>query len=100
MVELLYSVKNVEAVRKQMLQIDGMFKTLIEVHREYNSLLSLEMQEPDEDWFDEIDEKMISFKNTIHNWIRDVEHKGKERLSSKPRNVTSKHSSSRKSSLS
>ena len=43
---------------------------------------------------------MISFKNTIHNWIRDIEHQSKERLSSKPRNVTSKHSSSRKSSSS
>ena len=49
MVELLYSVKNVEAVREQMLQIDGVFKILVEVHREYNSLLSLEMEESDED---------------------------------------------------
>ena len=43
--ELLYSVKNVEVVREQMLQIDGVFKMLVEVHREYNSLLPLEMQE-------------------------------------------------------
>ena len=49
MVELLYSVKNVEAVKEQMLQIDGVFKILVEVHREYNSLLSLEMEESDED---------------------------------------------------
>ena len=51
--ELLYSVKNVEAVREQMLQIDGVFKILIEVHREYNSLSPLEMLEQDEDWFDD-----------------------------------------------
>ena len=43
--ELLYSVKNVEVVREQMLQIDRVFKMLVEVHREYNSLLPLEMQE-------------------------------------------------------
>ena len=43
------------------------------------------MQEQDEDWFDDRDEKMMSFKNKIHNWIR---------------NLTSKHSSSRKSSSS
>ena len=49
MVELLYSIKNVEAVKEQMLQIDGVFKILVEVHREYNSLLSLEMEESDED---------------------------------------------------
>ena len=72
--EPLYSVRNVEAVREQMLQIDGVFKMLIEVHREYNLLLPLEMQEQDEDWFDDIDEKLMSFKNKIHNWIRDAEH--------------------------
>ena len=47
--ELLYSVRNIEAVSEQILQIDGVFKMLIEVHREYNSLLPLEMQEQDED---------------------------------------------------
>ena len=31
--ELLYSVRNVEAVREHMLQLDGVFKILIEVHR-------------------------------------------------------------------
>ena len=55
--ELLYSVRNVEAVRDQILQIDGVFKMLIEVHREYNYLLLLEMQDQDKDWFDHIDEK-------------------------------------------
>ena len=98
--EVLHSVRNVEAVREQMLQIDGVFKMLIEVHREYNSLLPLEMQEQDEDWFDDIDEKMMSFKNKIYNWIKDIQHGRKEQLSSKSRSVTSNHSSSRKSSSS
>ena len=38
-------------------QIDGVFKMLIEVHREYSSSLPLEMQEQDGEWFDDIDEK-------------------------------------------
>ena len=38
-----------EAVRKHMLQIDTVFKMLIEVHWEYNSLLPLEMEVQDED---------------------------------------------------
>ena len=50
-------MKNVEVVREQMLQIDGILKVLIEVHKEYNSLLSLEMQEQDEDCFDATDKK-------------------------------------------
>ena len=41
----LYSSRNVEAVREQMLQIDDMFKQMMEVHKEYNSLLPLEVQE-------------------------------------------------------
>ena len=75
--ELLYSVRNNEAVREQMLQIDGVFKMFIEVHRKYNFLLPLEMQEQNEDWFDDIDEKM-PFKNKIHNGIKDAEHERKE----------------------
>ena len=55
--ELLYSVRNVEAVREQMLP---RYQILIEVHREYNSLLPIEMQDQDEDCFDDIDEKMMS----------------------------------------
>ena len=58
------------------------------------------MLEQDEDWFDYIDEKMMTFKNKIHDWIRDAEHERKEQLSSRSRSVTSKHSSSRKSSSS
>ena len=53
----LYSVRNVEAIREQMHQIDGVFKMLIEVHREYSSSLPLEMQEQDGEWFDDIEEK-------------------------------------------
>ena len=40
-----------------MLQIDGILKVLIELDKEYNSLLSLEMQEQDEDCFDATDKK-------------------------------------------
>ena len=40
---------DVEAVREQMIQIDDKFKMLMEVHKEYNSLLPLEMQEQDKD---------------------------------------------------
>ena len=60
--QLLYSVRNVEAVREQILPIDGAFKMFIEVHRECNSLLSLEIQEQDDYWFDDIDEKIMLFK--------------------------------------
>ena len=69
---LLYSSRNVETVREQMQQID-MFKQLMDVHKEYNSLLPLEAQEDDKNWFHDIDADMLVFKQNIHNWIREAE---------------------------
>ena len=71
---LLYSAGNFETVREQMLHIDDMFKQLMDVHKEYNSLLPIEAQEDDEKWFDDIDAAdMLVFKQKIHNWVRDAE---------------------------
>ena len=39
--ELLQSARNIEAVWEQMRQLDDNFKMLMEVHKEYNSLLPL-----------------------------------------------------------
>ena len=71
---LLYSSGNFETVREQMFHIDDMFKQLMDVHKEYNSLLPIEAQEDDEKWFDDIDAAdMLVFKQKIHNWVRDAE---------------------------
>ena len=69
----LYSSRNVETVREQILQIDGMFKRLIDMPQEYNSLLPLEVQE-NKKGFDDIDTDMLVFKQKIDNWIREAEH--------------------------
>ena len=109
---LLYSSGNVEAVREQMLQIDHMFKQMMEVHKEYNSLLPLEVQEDDEKWFDNIDADMLVFKQKIHNWIKEAKQerhaemtekasvKSKKSHKSSSRSSTSSRSSSTKSSRS
>ena len=70
---LLYSSRNAETVREQMQQINDMFKQLMDVYKEYNSLLPLEAQEDDENWFHDIDADMLVFKQNIHNWIREAE---------------------------
>ena len=31
------------------------------------------MKEQEEEWLDDVDEDMLSFKNKIHNWIKDAE---------------------------
>ena len=51
---LLYSPRNAEVVREQMLQVDDLFKMVTEVHKKCNALLPVEQQEKDEDWLDEI----------------------------------------------
>ena len=56
-----------------------MFKQLMDVHKEYNSLLPLEAQEDDKKWFDGIDTDMLVFKQKIHNWIREAKHDRDER---------------------
>ena len=73
--DLLYSPRNVEALRHQTLQVDDLFKMVTEVHKKYNALLPVEQQDKDEDWFDEIDASTLHFKQKIHGWIRDVERK-------------------------
>ena len=47
--DLLYSPRNVEVVREQMLQVDDLFKMVTEVHKEYNALLPVKQQDKDED---------------------------------------------------
>ena len=48
----LYSPRNLEVVRGQMLQVDDLFKMVTEVHKKYNALLPVDQQDKDEDWFD------------------------------------------------
>ena len=99
--DLLYSPRNVEVVREQMLQVADLFKMVTEVHKEYNALLPVEQQDKDEEWFYEIDASMLQFKLKIHGWIRDVERERDAAMKSKPKrssvsgSVSSKRSSRR-----
>ena len=97
---IMYSPKNIEAVRDQMQQLDDIFKVMLKVQKEYNSLLPAEEQERDEEWFDEVDHNVCIFKQTIHCWIKDTELERKVNLSSRRSHVSgdsgissSKHSS-------
>ena len=74
-----------------MLQIDDMLRQLMDVHKEYNSLLPLEAQEDDEKQFDDIDADMLAFKQKIHNWIRKAEQERDAELKQKT-SVKSKRS--------
>ena len=95
---LLYLSRNVETVREQMLQINDIFKQLMDVHKEYNSLLPLEAQEDDKKWSDDIDADILVFKQKIHNWIREVEHDRDAELKEKASVKSKRSKSSSKSS--
>ena len=69
-----------------------LFKQLMDMHKEYNSLLPLEVQEDDDEWLDDIDADMLVFKQKIHNWIREAEHDRDAELKEKV-SVKSKRSS-------
>ena len=63
-----------------MFQIDDMFKQLMDVHKEHNSLLPLEAQEDDKKWFDDVDTDMLVFKQKIYNSIRKAEQESNAEL--------------------
>ena len=95
----MYSPRNAEVVREQILQADDLFKTVPEGHREY-VLLPVEQPDKDEDWFHVIDASVLQFKENIHGWIRDVERErdaAKLEAKSKRSSVSGSVSSNRSS---
>ena len=85
---IMYSPKNIGAVRDQMRQLDDIFKVMLDVQKEYNSLLPAEEQERDEEWFGEVDHNVCIFKQTIHCWIKDTELERAVTLSSRRYHVS------------
>ena len=82
--DMLYSFKNTEAVREQLHQFDDIFKMMLDVQKSYNSLLPPAEQQRDEEWFDDLDHNVCSFKQRVHSWIKDAEAERQAQLSSKP----------------
>ena len=103
--DLLYSTKNSVTVEEELAQFDDLFKQLMKVHNEY---LSIEVNGNEKgkqnQWFDEVDECVLSFKHKVHNWLKDValEEEKASRHFSKRSSKSSGHSkkSSRSSRLS
>ena len=96
--DLMYSSKNQVAVEEEMAQLNFVFKELQQVHQEYQSLLSEVEKVDDEDWFEEVDERVFAFKHKVHHWLKQVEleHENGSRSSSK--SSKSKKSSASRSS--
>ena len=71
-----------------MQQLDDIFKVMLDVQKEYSTLLPAEEQERDEEWFDEADHNICIFKQKIHRWIKVAESERKANLSSRRSHVS------------
>ena len=97
--DLMYSSQNGIAVKEELQQLNDMFKMLVEIHGE---LENIDDQYTDELWFEDIDQKVFSFKYKVHNWLREVEKQDKSgrsfKSSSKPSSKSGSSRSSKRSS--
>ena len=60
--DLLFSSENIIAVEEEMKQFNDLFKMLLDAHQEYNQLLGDDERDRDDDWFDDADTQVCSFK--------------------------------------
>ena len=71
---------------------------LVEIHEE---LETIDNQYTDKLWFEDIDQKVFSFKHKVHNWLRELKKQDESgRLSKSNSKSSSKFSYSRSSKMS
>ena len=61
---------------------------MFERHKECNSVLQLDVQETDEEWFDVADHNLSAFKQKTDNWMKDAEAERKEAVCSRLSDVS------------
>ena len=74
--DLMYSFQNGIAIKEELQQLNDMFKMLVEIHEE---LENIDDQYTEELWFEDIDQKVFSFKHKVHNWLREAEKQDRAR---------------------
>ena len=71
--DLMYTYKSMVTVAEEIAQYDYTFKQLLLVHEKYHSLLDEPDKCNDDEWFEEVDERVFTFKHKVHNWLKDAE---------------------------
>ena len=56
------TTQNTEAVREQLQEFDDIYRMILNVRKSNNSLLPPAEQQSDEEWFDDLDHNICSFK--------------------------------------
>ena len=67
--DMLYSFTNASAVAEEMEQFNDMLKLLTAANEEYQHLLTEDELLADSQWFEEHDERILSFKHKIIKWL-------------------------------
>ena len=60
----MYSYQNRITVKEDLEQLNNMFKMVVEIHHEQEEIGE---QYDDEIWLDDMDQKIFSFKQKVHN---------------------------------
>ena len=71
-------------------------------HEEYCGLLDTDNQQPEGNWFDDLDHDVFNFKHNVHSWLKKAAQKtaNGSMCSSSKKSSTSRSSASNKSSSS
>ena len=75
---LLHSKQNLIEVKENLGQFDDIFKLLTDVHQQHCKLLSEKEQDAGNQWFEDVDEMVFSFKPRVYNWVRENEEDKKK----------------------
>ena len=97
---LLYSHQNDVTMKEQLAQMSDLFKLIEDINQE---VIELDGNYTEELWFTDSDEKVVSFKHKIHNWLKEADEMQrieKKSISSCSRSTSSKSSSRSSSSKS
>ena len=71
--DLLFSNQNKIAVEEELAQINDLFKMLLSIHEEYSQVLDDDERADEDDWFDDLDNTVCTFKRKIYIWLRNAE---------------------------
>ena len=92
--DLMYSYQNSITVKEELVQLNDMFKMVVGIHEEFEHI---DKEYTDNIWFDNIDQKVFSFKHKVYNWLKEEEkeqHKRDHSSGSSTRSSSSKSKSS------
>ena len=88
---------NVRAVSEKLKQYDNFLKLFSGVQGEYHGKLDDDQQKADDFWFDEVDQKIFTFKHSVHNYLQENERVMSRRSGSSRKTKSSSSSSSSQS---